>query len=188
MRPDGERYHALDPEPYAWVHATLAESIVRGHRLFCSPRIGPGELEVFWAEWRRMGRLVGVRYEDLPESWPGLLAYFDEMVENELEDTEAAQDVLASLHDPAAPPLPVAAESIWRLVRWPSDQGRLSWRRSACCRRPCASGSGIVWSPYEGAPLPGAGPDRAGRPAADAAAGEEFRADTICAGAGGDGR
>ena len=37
VRPDGVPYHALDPGPYAWVHATLAESIVRGHRLFCSP-------------------------------------------------------------------------------------------------------------------------------------------------------
>src|SRR5437764_2499574 len=32
--PDGKRYHALEPEAYAWVHATLAEVIVRAHRLF----------------------------------------------------------------------------------------------------------------------------------------------------------
>ena len=31
VRPDGERYHALEPRPYAWVHATLAEAIVRAH-------------------------------------------------------------------------------------------------------------------------------------------------------------
>jgi uncharacterized protein (DUF2236 family) len=118
VRPDGARYHALDPEPYAWVHATLAESIVRAHRLFCSPRLGPSELEDFWREWRRMGRLVGVRYEDLPESWPELLAYFDEMVQTKLEDTEAAQDVLAALRDPA-PPVPWLRGPVWRVVRWP---------------------------------------------------------------------
>ena len=122
VRPDGERYHALEPRPYAWVHATLAESIVRAHHLFCSPALSPGETEAFWSEWRRMGRLVGVRYEDLPETWPELLAYFDEMVERELEDTEAAQDVLASLADPAAPPLPWMRESVWRIARWPSTK------------------------------------------------------------------
>jgi uncharacterized protein (DUF2236 family) len=122
VRPDGVSYRALDPAPWAWVHATLAESIVRGHRLFCAPALEPAETERFWGEWRRMGRLVGVRYEDLPESWAGLLAYFDGMVERELEDTEAAQDVLVSLSDPSAPPLPGMREGIWRVVRWPSTK------------------------------------------------------------------
>ena len=119
VRPDGVRYRALDPGPYAWVHATLAESIVRGHELFCSRPLRPRELERFWSEWRRLGRLVGVREGDLPESWPELLEYFDGMVERELQDTEAAQDVIAALRDPAAPPLPLLREGAWRLVRWP---------------------------------------------------------------------
>ena len=82
------------------------------------PRLNPVELEEFWREWRRMGRLVGVRYEDLPESWPEMLAYFDEMVRTRLEDTEAAQDVIAALRDPASP-LPWLRGPIWRAVRWP---------------------------------------------------------------------
>ena len=41
------------------------------------------------------------------------------MVERELEDTEAAQDVIAALRDPAAPPLPWLREGVWRLLRWP---------------------------------------------------------------------
>jgi uncharacterized protein (DUF2236 family) len=123
VRPDGERYHALEPAPYAWVHATLAEAIVRAHNLFCRPALGPAETDEFWAEWRRMGRLIGVRYEDLPETWPGLLSYFDRMVEDELEDTEAAQDVLTSLIEPTAPPLPgLRRDWVWRVVSWPSTQ------------------------------------------------------------------
>jgi uncharacterized protein (DUF2236 family) len=120
VRPDGKRYHALEPGPYAWVHATLAESIVRAYRLFCSPQLTPADVNVFWAEWRRMGRLIGVRYGDLPESWSEMLTYFDELVERELENTEAAQDVLASLLDPTAPPLPWIRAGLWRVVRWPS--------------------------------------------------------------------
>jgi uncharacterized protein (DUF2236 family) len=123
VRPDGEPYSALDPGPYAWVHATLAESIVRGHELFCGPRLTASEADAFWAEWRRLGRLIGVGYEDLPESWPALLAYFDRMLEEELENTLAARDVLGALLDPAAPPLPaVRRDWIWRVVRWPSTR------------------------------------------------------------------
>jgi uncharacterized protein (DUF2236 family) len=119
VRPDGLRYRALDPAPYAWVHATLAESIVRGHELFCSGPLRPEELERFWSEWRRLGRLVGVGEGDLPESWPELLAYFDRMVDRELQDTDAAQDVIAALRAPAPPPLPGMRDGAWRLVRWP---------------------------------------------------------------------
>ena len=123
VRPDGERYHALDPRPYAWVHATLAEAIVRAHNLFCRPALRPDETARFWEEWRRMGRLIGVRYEDLPETWPELLLYFDEMVETELGDTEAAQDVLVSLVRPTAPPLPALHRDwVWRVVSWPSTR------------------------------------------------------------------
>ena len=50
-------YHALEPGPWAWAHATLAESIIRGYDLFCRPR-SPRQTEAFWAEWRRMGRLI----------------------------------------------------------------------------------------------------------------------------------
>jgi uncharacterized protein (DUF2236 family) len=122
VRPDGERYHALEPAPYAWVHATLAEAIVRAHNLFCRPALEPEQTDQFWSEWRRMGRLIGVRYEDLPETWPGLLDYFDRMVDEELEDTEAAQDVVTSLLEPTAPPLPGMRDWVWRVVSWPSTK------------------------------------------------------------------
>ena len=32
--PDGTPYHSLEPEAYAWVHATLAEAIIRAHERF----------------------------------------------------------------------------------------------------------------------------------------------------------
>jgi uncharacterized protein (DUF2236 family) len=125
VRPDGLPYHALEPRPYAWVHATLADAIVRGHGLFCSPSLSPGEIEAFWTEWRRMGRLIGVGTGDLPADWPGLVAYFDDMVERELEDTEAAQDVIESLLRPATPRLRLMPESIWRVLRWPPAKAGL---------------------------------------------------------------
>jgi uncharacterized protein (DUF2236 family) len=122
VRPDGERYHALEPGPYAWVHATLAEAIIRAHRLFCSPQLTAAEVDEFWAEWLKMGRLIGVRDGDLPTDWGDLLTYFDAMVHEQLQHTEAAQDVLDSLLSPTAPPLPWMREGLWKVASWPSSR------------------------------------------------------------------
>lgn len=119
VKPDGERYHALEPQAYAWVHATLADAIVRGHEHFGS-RLRGDELETFWEEWRRNGRLVGVRLRDLPAGWGEFREYFDTMVDETLEDNEAVQDVIATLARPARPPIPWLADGAWRLMSLPA--------------------------------------------------------------------
>ena len=37
IREDGRRYHALEPDAYAWVHATLIDTYVTGHAYFGTP-------------------------------------------------------------------------------------------------------------------------------------------------------
>jgi uncharacterized protein (DUF2236 family) len=54
VRADGVRYHALEPEAYSWVHATLALSIALGHERF-GTRMSPGELELFWGSGAARG-------------------------------------------------------------------------------------------------------------------------------------
>ncbi len=48
VRPDGVRYHALEPEAYAWVHATLAAGIVAAHERF-GLRLSEADREQLWA-------------------------------------------------------------------------------------------------------------------------------------------
>jgi uncharacterized protein (DUF2236 family) len=119
IKPDGEPYHALEPEAYAWVHATLAHSIVRGHELLGTP-IPAGEIDRFYAEWRRGGRLIGVRERDLPESWTEFGEYFERMVVERLERTAAVDEVLESLASPIRPELPFLPEAAWRVARVPA--------------------------------------------------------------------
>jgi uncharacterized protein (DUF2236 family) len=118
VRPDGRRYTALEPTAYAWVHATLIETYVAGHAHFGSPIRG-SELDDFYRQYRRLGRLIGVREHDLPDTWPGFRAYFERMVGEQLTRTEAVDQVMRALHDVPPPPVPVPG-ALWRAVRVPA--------------------------------------------------------------------
>jgi uncharacterized protein (DUF2236 family) len=119
IRPDGERYHALEPEAFAWVHATLADSVVRGHELLGRPMSRP-TVDRFYAEWRGYGRLIGVRDRDLPPGWDEFREYFDAMAEERLERTAAVEEVLESLAAPIAPDLPFLPDAAWPILRIPA--------------------------------------------------------------------
>ena len=92
----GRAYSALRPAPWAWVHGTLAWSVIRLNEVFRTP-FTPAEREQYWREWLQVGRLLGVREGDLPQTW----ADFEKLVEHaakcELEDNRSVRDVLASV-------------------------------------------------------------------------------------------
>jgi uncharacterized protein (DUF2236 family) len=115
-RPDGRRYHALEPQAYAWVHATLAEAIVAAHERFGRP-FTDEQRGQFWSEWRSLGRLLGIRESELPADWPRFRDYVDEMVDRELEHTPAVDEVLAALARPAPPVLTELSRRVWPLAR-----------------------------------------------------------------------
>lgn len=116
--PQGRRYRALEPEAFAWVHATLVEAIVTGHRHF-GRRLDAQEIEELYAEWRAMGQLIGVGEQDLPADWGKFRDYFDAMVDQRLEDSDVLHDVLSNLARPGPPPIPLLTEWAWRVGRIP---------------------------------------------------------------------
>jgi uncharacterized protein (DUF2236 family) len=122
VREDGRRYHALEPDAYAWVHGTLIDTYVRAHAHFCRP-MTPDEVARFYREYRGLGRLIGIREKDLPETWPEFRSYFDEMTGTELVRTESVVRVLGSIGE-APPPVPIP-QPIWRALQLPMS--RLLW-------------------------------------------------------------
>lgn len=118
VKPDGSRYSALEPDAYAWVHATLIEGIVLGHTRFIAPLSRP-TIECMYAEWRELGRLLGVRDSDLPPDWNGFRVYFDRTVAERLEDNDVVHDVLELMSQPTPPPIPLLAKPAFRLARRP---------------------------------------------------------------------
>lgn len=115
QNPDGSRYHALDPEAYAWVHATLVEGGLRAYKRFVGP-LSTEEEERLIAEGVPLGRLAGVGSQDLPTNREDFYAYFNAMVEARLVYNKTVQRVLHTINKPGPPPLPIV-ERIWPLVR-----------------------------------------------------------------------
>jgi uncharacterized protein (DUF2236 family) len=120
VRPNGQRYYALEPEAYAWVHATLLDTYVRGHAAF-GTQLTPPQVETFYREYRGLGRLIGVRERDLPPTWTGFRAYFDEMAASGLLRTSSVDRVLHSIQHAPPPPLPVP-DLLWRAARLPASR------------------------------------------------------------------
>jgi uncharacterized protein (DUF2236 family) len=123
-RPDGTAYHALEPGAFAWVWASLYDATVTAHRHFGNP-LTLAEQERMWEEWRRLGRLVGVRDRDLPATLAGYRDYFEATVNGVLEDNASVQGVLASLAEPACPRSLALLEPAWRLGRLPGAHALL---------------------------------------------------------------
>jgi uncharacterized protein (DUF2236 family) len=145
VRADGARYSALEPAAYAWVHATLIDTYVRGHAHFGRP-MRPDQIERFYREYRGLGRLIGVRERDLPDDWAGFQAYFDAVVETELERNESTDRVLRSMRG-AAPPAPLP-DIIWRAARIPA--ARIVWLGGAgLMSQGLRRRLGIRWTPLD---------------------------------------
>jgi uncharacterized protein (DUF2236 family) len=122
VTPDGQRYTALAPAPWAWVYATLIRCSIQAQEYFGRP-IPLTELEEYYRQARELGLLLGVRVQDLPESWNDFVAYFDGVVAG-LDRTEAAEQVLEFLQH-VSPPRPLRRllpRVVWRPLIWPVER------------------------------------------------------------------
>jgi uncharacterized protein (DUF2236 family) len=117
---DGTHWHALDPGAFHWVHATLVDGMAEMNARF-GHRMNALELELFYEEMREVGRLYGLREQEMPGDWAAFRAYFDRMVETELRDSETLQNVIESVFHPVKPPVPVP-ESVWNVASWPGAE------------------------------------------------------------------
>src|SRR3954454_1654100 len=92
----GRAYSALRPAPWAWVHGTLAWSVIRLNDVFETP-FTAAEREQYWREWLQVGRLLGVRDGDLPATWTEFEQLVAQAAQHELEDNQSVRDVIASI-------------------------------------------------------------------------------------------
>ncbi len=121
VMPDGTRYHSLEPEPFAWVHATLVHSILKCARRFGSEPT-PYERDVLYQDWRAIGEHIGVRPRDLPETYPEFAEYVRWMERERLRPTESVRTVLRTMVAPKAPPVGNIGDGTWKVASWPASR------------------------------------------------------------------
>ncbi|MCC8341081.1 oxygenase MpaB family protein [Streptomyces sp. R1] len=113
----GRAYDAMDRATRAWVVATLFESAVTMCRLSGQP-LGQDIMERMYAEYRAFLAALDGDAAELPEDLNDFWQYFDRVVENELENTEAARVILYRLFDHLpAPALLDGAPALWAAGR-----------------------------------------------------------------------
>ncbi|CAL9663507.1 hypothetical protein SUDANB145_07093 [Streptomyces sp. enrichment culture] len=113
----GRGYDARDRATRAWVVATLFESTVTMCRLSGQP-LGQDTMEQLYAEYRAYLAALDGDAAELPAELKDFWRYFDGVVENELENTEAARVILYRLFDQLpAPALLTGVPTLWAAGR-----------------------------------------------------------------------
>jgi len=74
--PAGTPYSAEDPALLLWVHATLLESVVLVYDQLVSP-LSESERDEYLVEAAEVAIALGARSEELPRTWPALVAYLE---------------------------------------------------------------------------------------------------------------
>nr|WP_229859834.1 oxygenase MpaB family protein [Streptomyces anandii] len=110
-------YDAMDPDVRAWVVATLFESAVTMCRLSGQP-LEQQAMERLYAEFQAFLAALGDEAGHLPPSLHEFWHYYDRVVEEELENTEAMRIILYKLFDHLpAPPLLHGLPTLWAAGR-----------------------------------------------------------------------
>jgi len=114
----GDRYRALDPEAYAWVHLSNFDTMLSFNRWF-GRRLSPGEQRQAYEEWKQSGRVLGIRDRFMPVDLDAFKTYVDDMMEGTLEANETARHFLDTLRldDIGSPPWRAFPEVLWRSLR-----------------------------------------------------------------------
>jgi uncharacterized protein (DUF2236 family) len=78
--PNGERYHALDPDTYYWAHATFVDQVLYFADTFVK-RLTYAEKEQIYLESKTWYRRYGVSDRPMPADYAGFQRYWDHMIE-----------------------------------------------------------------------------------------------------------
>ncbi|HUC04741.1 MAG TPA: oxygenase MpaB family protein [Acidimicrobiales bacterium] len=115
---DGTRYSALDRGAYAWVHLSNFDTFLCFSETMGTP-LTPAERARAYAEWRQLGRVLGIAEAAMPGDLAAFARYVERMVSDVLVDNPTARDVLAALelHDVAPPPWAHVPAPLWKAAR-----------------------------------------------------------------------
>ncbi|MUL67868.1 hypothetical protein BOO86_25580 [Mycobacterium sp. CBMA 234] len=95
--PDGQHITALHPQAYAWVIATAFPSTVWSAPLVLGRKYTETEEDELYQDMLRLARITQVPKNQLPASRAEFWPYFDKMVDEVLENTYVANNIVHNL-------------------------------------------------------------------------------------------
>jgi uncharacterized protein (DUF2236 family) len=114
--PAGTRYRADDPELLLWVLFTLVDSGLVVYRTYVGS-LSREEEEAYWSDFKRVGRLFGLRVRDMPRTIADLDDYRREMLSGDrLHVTDWARERARAIV--LEPPVPWAAQPVVETVNF----------------------------------------------------------------------
>ena len=114
--PAGTPYRADDPTLLLWILAALVDSALVVYTRYVGA-LDRDERDAYWQEYKLIGRLFGLRDEEMPGSIEDFDAYMREMVESDaLYVTDEAREL--SVQIVMRPPVPLVARPLLELANF----------------------------------------------------------------------
>lgn len=114
--PAGTPFAADDPELLLWVLASLVDSALVFYDRYVAS-LSDTERDAYWQDYRVIGRLFGLRDDEMPADIDDFDAYMDEMLDgNDLFVTSAAREL--ALQIVMRPPVGLAKRPVLELVNF----------------------------------------------------------------------
>jgi uncharacterized protein (DUF2236 family) len=115
----GERYSALQPEAWAWVHLSNFDSASLHFDEVVRP-LTLAEKRQHYREWRQIGLVLGIKDAELPDAYDDVADYVEGMVRDRLtaNPTTTTTDVLDTLRLAGVPPpYPLLPAPVWAALK-----------------------------------------------------------------------
>ncbi|MFF3373720.1 oxygenase MpaB family protein [Streptomyces sp. NPDC002680] len=131
---NGQLFHALNPAPLVWAHATFIHSQVVCAQFFGRPLTAAEKSELY-AESLGWFRRYGMGLREVPKDWTEFSAYLNRVVDEDLTHVEAGAEAVRSLLVDSPSPLRWLPDRLWWSVG--RRLGRLQiWVAAATLPRP----------------------------------------------------
>ncbi|RVU28916.1 DUF2236 domain-containing protein [Streptomyces antnestii] len=120
----GRSYHALTPAYYSWVHATGFPLYLQAQRCLGSRPFTEAQERGLYAEWLQVGRILGLRDRDMPQTVEEFWPYYRKVLADEIELTDVVRELVAvdvPVPPPDRGPLPVrlVLRALWPVLKPP---------------------------------------------------------------------
>jgi uncharacterized protein (DUF2236 family) len=123
----GNKYHALNPELYTWVHITTYYGMLALAE-FNGDKLTDEQKQQLYDEWLQFGRQMGIRDQDMPADIPSYWTYLNSMIENKLTENPATEYVMHKTYytQREKHPNSTLSDRTWKILQ--TIQGNVIWK------------------------------------------------------------